>query len=412
MEKALEKNRIMIIDDTVENLSLLNKLLSEQGYDVSLFPKAELALHALKLNTPDLILLDINMPGMNGFEFCEEVKKDEGYQDIPIIFLSAMQNIKDKLNAFQTGGIDYITKPFQFDEVLIRVKTHIKLRRQQQQLEENYRQLQLLEKRVEKRTIELEISNKALEESLEKLQKDEEAGRLVQFKLLPQNNTIISGYKFEYCLRPSLYMSGDFIDYFDIDEDYAAFYITDVSGHGAASAFVTFLLKSFINSSRDNYYAQHDEIIINPEALLSKFNKSLYEEELDKYITMFYGVLVKNENKLIFANGGHFPFPFICHNGDVQWLKEKSTPVGMFDFSEYKNVSLDLPDNFTFTIFSDGIMEILPAKNIKMQIDYLKNAVKDKSLELNKFVDKLTANGDAPLLDDITILSLKKGDMK
>lgn len=412
MEKDLEKNRIMIIDDTVENLSLLNKLLSEQDYEVSLFPKAELALHALKLNSPDLILLDINMPGMNGFEFCEKLKKDEKYQDIPIVFLSAMQNIKDKVNAFQSGGIDYITKPFQFDEVLIRVKTHIKLRQQQKQLEENYRQLQLLEKRVEKRTVELEISNKALEDSLNKLEKDEEAGRLVQFKLLPQNNTVISDYKFEYCLRPSLYMSGDFVDYFDIDENYAAFYITDVSGHGAASAFVTFLLKSFINSCRDNYRAKHDDIIINPEALLSKFNKSLYEEDLDKYITMFYGVLVKNENKLIFANGGHFPFPFMCYDNDVEWLTEKSTPVGMFDFSKYKNVSLDLPDNFTFTIFSDGILEIIPEEKIKMQIEYLKNIVNDKNLKLSKFVDKLTGNGDAPLLDDITILSLKRGKLK
>lgn len=412
MEKTSEKNRIMIIDDTVENLSLLNKLLSEQGYDVSLFPKAELALQALELNIPDLILLDINMPGMNGFEFCGEIKKSAKYQDIPIIFLSAMQNIKDKLNAFQTGGIDYITKPFQFDEVLIRVKTHIKMRSQQRELEENYRKLQELEKRVEKRTIELEISNKALEESLTKLQKDEEAGRLVQFKLLPKNNTMISGYKFEYCLRPSLYMSGDFVDYFDIDENYAAFYITDVSGHGAASAFVTFLLKSFVNSCRDNYYAKHDAIIINPEALLGKFNKSLHAEKLEKYITMFYGVLVKKENKLIFANGGHFPFPFLCHDGEVEWLTEKSTPVGMFGFSKYRNVNLDLPDNFTFTIFSDGILEMIPGEKLKPQIEYLKKIVNDEDLNFSKLIDNLTVNGDSPLMDDITILSLKKGKAK
>jgi DNA-binding response OmpR family regulator len=412
MEKASEKNRIMIIDDTVENLSLLNKLLSEQGYDVSLFPKAELALQALELNIPDLILLDINMPGMNGFEFCEEIKKSGKYQDIPIIFLSAMQNIKDKLNAFQTGGIDYITKPFQFDEVLIRVKTHIKMRLQQQQLEENYHKLQELEKRVEKRTIKLEISNKALEESLTKLQKDEEAGRLVQFKMLPKNNTVISSYKFEYCLRPSLYMSGDFVDYFDIDENYAAFYITDVSGHGAASAFVTFLLKSFVNSCRDNYYAKHDDIIISPEALLGKFNKSLHKEKLEKYITMFYGVLLKNENKLIFANGGHFPFPFLCHDGEVEWLVEKSTPVGMFGFSKYKNVHLDLPDDFSFTIFSDGILEMIPEDKLKLQIEYLKNIVSDKKLKFSKFIDNLTVSGDTPLMDDITILSLKKGETK
>jgi phosphoserine phosphatase RsbU/P len=398
MEEISEKIRIMIIDDTVENLSLLNKLLSEQGYDVSLFPKAELALHALTLSIPDLILLDINMPGMNGFEFCEKLKKNKKYQDIPIIFLSAMQNVKDKVNAFRTGGIDYITKPFQFDEVLVRVKTHIKLRVQQQQLEKNYHKLQELEKRVE--------------DSLRKLQEDEEAGRLLQFKMLPQSNVVIADYEFEYCLTPSLYMSGDFVDYFDIDKDYAAFYITDVSGHGAASAFVTFLLKSFINSCRDNYRAKHDDIIINPEALLSKFNKSLYGENLDKYITMFYGVLVKDKNTLIFANGGHFPFPFMRHNNEVQVITEKSTPVGMFDFAEYKNVSLPLPDDFTFTIFSDGILEVLPEKDTEQQIERLKKLVNDKDLNLNELVDKLTADDNLQLLDDITILSLKKGGKK
>jgi len=322
-----------------------------------------------------------------------------------------MQNIKDKLNAFQAGGVDYITKPFQFDEVLARVKTHIKLRLQQQELEENYEELQRLEKRVEKRTIELEVSNKALEESLDRLEKDEEAGRLVQFKMLPENNKLIAGCKFEHCLRPSLYMSGDFVDYFYLDEDYSVFYITDVSGHGAASAFVTFLLKSFVNSCRDNYYAKHDSIIINPEALLSKLNKSLYEEKLDKYTTMFYGVLVKKENKMIFANGGHFPFPFMYSNNEVKWIEEKSTPVGMFDFAEYKNVSMDLPEEFSFTIFSDGILEVIPEKNIKSQIDYLKKTLNNKKLDFNKFVDKLTSNGSA-LLDDVTILSFKRGKEK
>jgi DNA-binding response OmpR family regulator len=409
MSAVSEKNRIMIIDDTVENLSLLNKLLSEQGYDVSLFPKAELALHALEANVPEIILLDINMPGMSGFEFCNLLKKDEKYHDIPVVFLSAMQDIKDKLNAFQIGGVDYITKPFQFDEVLVRVETHIKMRRQQQQLEENYRRLQELEKRVEKRTRELEAANKALEASLEKLQKDEEAGRIVQFKLLPENNISMGAYEFQYCLRPSLYMSGDFIDYFNIDDNHAAFYITDVSGHGAASAFVTFLLKSFISGCRNNYHDKLDDVIIKPDVLLSKFNKYLTRENLDKYITMFYGVLIKNENRLIFANGGHFPFPFMRHAGKVEIIEEKSTPVGMFDFAKYKSVSIDLPEEFTFTLFSDGILELFPDDSIKNQLEQLGKLIDGKNLNLNKLVDKLKGPSGAPLMDDVTILSIQKG---
>lgn len=410
MNAVPEKNRIMIIDDTVENLSLLNKLLSEQGYKVSLFPKAELAMQALKVNVPEIILLDINMPGMSGFAFCNELKKDERYRDIPVVFLSAMQDIKDKLNAFQTGGVDYITKPFQFDEVLVRVKTHIKMRSQQQQLEENYHQLQKLEERVEKRTLELEAANKALEASLEKLQKDEEAGRIVQFKLLPENHLSIGDYEFRYCLKPSMYMSGDFIDYFNIDERHAAFYMTDVSGHGAASAFVTFLLKSFINGCRTNYYDKLDDAIINPDILLSKFNKYLNQENLDKYITMFYGVLLKKENRLLFANGGHFPFPFLRYAGKVEIIEAKSIPVGMFDFAEYKNVSMALPEEFAFTIFSDGILELFPETNIKTQLAQLKKLTADKNLNLDQLVDQLQGPSGAPLMDDIAILSIQKGN--
>ncbi|MDD5697563.1 MAG: SpoIIE family protein phosphatase [Victivallaceae bacterium] len=445
MGEVAAKTRIMIIDDTADNLSLLNKLLTEQGYEIALFPKAELALRALALNIPDLILLDINMPGMNGFEFCAELKKNARYREIPIIFLSAMQDIADKLNAFRTGGVDYITKPFQFDEVLIRVKTHVKLRLQQKQLEENYRRLEEfeqsleilvkkrtreltlanrelkkshaelhklneeLERRVEQRTSELKIANRALENSLQQLQTDEEAGRLVQFRLLPPNRRIIADYRFEYGLRPSLYMTGDFVDYFDVDRDYAVFYIADVSGHGAASAFITFLLKSFINTCHDNYHTNHDATIIKPRELLAKFNKLLYEDNLDKYVTMFYGVLNKAGNTLTFANGGHFPFPFLCSNGSVQTLKEKSMPVGMFDFTQYQDVSLPLPDSFTFTVFSDGILEVIPEKNIRRQIARLEKLVNVENLDLAELVNGLTDNGQASLQDDITILALKKG---
>ena len=395
MEEVYSKTRIMIIDDTAENLYLLNKLLSERGYDISLFPKAELAYEALEINTPDLILLDINMPGMNGFEFCEKLNNDDRFKEIPVIFLSAMQNLKDKLTAFRTGGVDYITKPFQFDEVLIRVQTHLKLRQQQRQLEENYRHLQELEK--------------SLERSLDSLERDEEAGRMVQFKLLPQDGVAIDGMRFNYSLRPSLYMSGDFVDYFDVNEQYAIFYIADASGHGAASAFITFLLKSYVNSCREHFLAGHDKVLITPSKILGKFNQMLYEEELDKYVTMFYGAVDKTAKLLTYSNGGHFPFPFLFNNDEVVQLNTRSAPVGMFDFTQYKDLTLELPEKFRLTVFSDGILEILQEQDTEQQIEELKKMLNTSKLNLNNFIDKLTDNGETSLLDDITALSIEKG---
>ncbi len=385
----------MIIDDTVANLHILNSLLTEQGYDVSLFPKAELALESLKVNTPELILLDINMPVMDGFEFCKILKKDEHLQEIPVIFLSAMQNISDKLNAFQAGGVDYITKPFQFDEVLVRVKTHLKLRSQQRQLEEHYERLQ--------------VTNKALKKSLDTLKKDEEAGRIVQFRLLPENHSDIAGYQFEYFLKPSLYMSGDFVDYIDIDDTYIIFYMADVSGHGAASAFVTFLLKTFINSAHGNYHENSDKSIISPVKLLEHLNKTLFESKLDKYLTIFYGVINKKKNTLTYANGGQFPFPFLKDKNGTKQIICKSVPVGLFSFAKYTNCVINLPENFTFTIFSDGILEIIKEKDIKLQIEELTRLVEFRQDGLQGLVENTIPDEDAEILDDITILSLRKG---
>jgi two-component system sensor histidine kinase/response regulator len=118
---------IMVVDDQPANLKLMEDMLKQQGYRVRSFPRGRMALIAASEQPPDLILLDINMPEMNGFEVCERLKADTELASIPVIFLSALSETEDKLKAFQCGGVDYITKPFQFDEVHARVETHLSL---------------------------------------------------------------------------------------------------------------------------------------------------------------------------------------------------------------------------------------------------------------------------------------------
>lgn len=138
--------KIMIVDDTPANLKLLNEMLQENHYSVYAFPKGELALQAAPIVLPDLILLDINMPGMNGYEVCEHLKKERRLAEIPVIFISALNETQDKVKGFSVGGVDYITKPFQLPEVLMRVHTHLELHRQKIELRENYKKLQELER--------------------------------------------------------------------------------------------------------------------------------------------------------------------------------------------------------------------------------------------------------------------------
>lgn len=130
-----KKPNIMVIDDTHSNLELLEDMLSEQGYEVRPLPRPKMALKAALLDPPDLILLDIMMPEMDGYELCSLMKEDEKLKEIPIIFMSALTDSIDKVKAFSSGGIDYVTKPFQFEDVHARVKTHLRLRQYQKDIE-------------------------------------------------------------------------------------------------------------------------------------------------------------------------------------------------------------------------------------------------------------------------------------
>lgn len=129
------QGNILVVDDTPANLRLLSNMLSEQGFKVRSVINGPMALTAIRAASPDLVLLDINMPGMNGYEVCEQLKADPATRDIPIIFISALDEVHDKVKAFTVGGVDYITKPFQFEEVLARVRTHLALRNLQRELQ-------------------------------------------------------------------------------------------------------------------------------------------------------------------------------------------------------------------------------------------------------------------------------------
>ncbi|MEZ2303524.1 MAG: ATP-binding protein [Microcoleus sp.] len=135
-EQKTSLGNILVVDDTPENLRLLSTMLSQRGYVPRCVINGQMALRACNSNPPDLILLDIMMPEMNGYEVCQHLKNDAITRDIPVIFISAKDEVFDKVNAFAVGGVDYISKPFQFEEVLVRIESHLTLRNLQKQLKE------------------------------------------------------------------------------------------------------------------------------------------------------------------------------------------------------------------------------------------------------------------------------------
>lgn len=149
LSEGPRSSTIMLVDDTPENLKLLQGMLQSHGYRVLVFTRARRALDAARRRPPELILLDVTMPEMDGFEMCRRLKEDPALREVPVLFISALSETEDKVKAFAAGGVDYITKPFQFEEVQARVETHLKVRNLQLSLEETNQHLEHL---VEQKT--------------------------------------------------------------------------------------------------------------------------------------------------------------------------------------------------------------------------------------------------------------------
>lgn len=138
---STSKGNVLLVDDTLDNLRLLSSILSDQGYKVRSVIRGSMALTAVQASPPELILLDITMPEMSGYEVCQRLKQDPKTAEIPVIFISALDDILDKVRAFGVGGVDYISKPFHLEEVLARVNTHITLSRQRQALQQQKQEI-------------------------------------------------------------------------------------------------------------------------------------------------------------------------------------------------------------------------------------------------------------------------------
>ncbi|MEN8172345.1 MAG: response regulator, partial [Chloroflexota bacterium] len=195
-----EKNKpvdILVVDDTVENLKILTALLISKGYNPRPVNNGQLALRAVRAAAPDLVLLDIRMPDMDGFEVCRQLKANPATSSIPVIFISAQHDIQDKLEAFQVGGVDYITKPFQLEEVHIRVETQLKLqqfrRRDKQQIKSLGEEVEARKKAEKKiRKYQDHLEDLVIERTVE-LEKALEQERSIRAQLIHADRLISMG---------------------------------------------------------------------------------------------------------------------------------------------------------------------------------------------------------------------------
>ena len=156
------KGSVLVVDDNPDNLRLLTAMLTDKGYKVRPAPSGSLALQSVRSTLPDLVLLDIKMPEMDGYEVCRRLKADERTRDVPVLFISALSEVKDKIKGFSVGGVDYITKPFQHEVVLARVQTHVSLSRANKRIEQ-------LNLRLQRETMERKQAEKELKKTHDEL---------------------------------------------------------------------------------------------------------------------------------------------------------------------------------------------------------------------------------------------------
>lgn len=313
---------ILIVDDTPTNIGVISGALKD-SYKTKIATNGQKALAlASAEEKPDLILLDVMMPEMDGYEVCTRLKADPATREIPVIFLTAQTSADDETRGFAVGAVDYVHKPFSPSVVRARVQSHILLREARAQLA-----AQLL----------------ALNNELE-------MARQIQLSILPQTLPKLPGLEIAARFLPMTSVAGDFYDFIQIDDKHLGILIADVSGHGLPSA----LIASMLQVALAGQVAQASE----PSKVLMGLNKALSGKFTQNFVTAAYIYLDLEKNRMRYAGAGHPPvLQFRGSTGKTSKVLENGLILGMFDQATYEVLELPLEPGDRHVLYTDGIPE-------------------------------------------------------
>lgn len=292
---------------------------------------------------------------------------------LPTLVVSESRQDADLIKAIDIGLVDYIVHPLRHAELLRRmIRKAIELHQLAQERERDRLRLAEL--------------NESLETHLALLRMDQQSGGHIQRRLLPAHAISVNNVYFDYWFAPSLYLSGDFLDYQRFDERFSTFYFADVSGHGASSAFVTVLLKYLCNRWLHEWDGQEPERL--PADWLLALNRELQGTDIGKHATLFVAVIDHHEHRLHYSLGAQLPMPFLKINGQITRLEGEGMPVGLFPDVEYPSFSLDLPEHFSLWLCSDGVLECLSGASLNERLAELECLISQSS-SLEQLRDQL-----------------------
>ncbi|MBG6436004.1 SpoIIE family protein phosphatase [Pseudomonas aeruginosa] len=384
---------LLIIDDDEVVRESLAAYLEDSNFKVLQALNGLQGLQIFESEQPDLVICDLRMPQIDGLELIRRIRQTAS--ETPIIVLSGAGVMSDAVEALRLGAADYLIKPLE-DLAVLEHSVRRALDRAYLRVEnQRYRD-------------KLEAANRELQASLNLLQEDQNAGRQVQMNMLPVTPWSIEGLEFSHRIIPSLYLSGDFVDYFRVDERRVAFYLADVSGHGASSAFVTVLLKFM--PTRLLYESRRNGTLpeFKPSEVLAHINRGLINTKLGKHVTMLGGVIDLEKNRLTYSIGGHLPRPVLFVDGQASYLEGRGLPVGLFDDASYDDRVMELPPSFSLSLFSDGILDVLPGATLKEKEASLPEQVAAAGGTLDGLRQVFGLANLAEMPDDIALLVLSR----
>lgn len=383
--------RIVIIDADGKARTELGRYLESRGFYVTGYPDVSSARCLFGDSTPDVIFADLSPGAIE--DLSSRLIDMESFT--PIVLCTADRDAGKMVATLRAGAADAVLKPYgegkdALEDVIGKLFDRVRVNR----LNQLYRQ-------------ELEEANRDLRAGISELRADQRAGRKVQLKMLPDRDQVIDGLTIDHMIKPSLFLSGDFLDYFALSKDKVLVYVADVSGHGASSAFVTVLLKNLTNRLQRNLRRGSSDDILYPERFLQRINSELLDTGLGKHVTVFVGIISISERNMQYAVGAHFPMPLLqFEGGETRFLEGSGLPVGLFKDPEWEvyNVALDKP--FHLMLFSDGILEVISAKSLDIKEKTLLELVSGGRHTIAALSEALNLQEMTELPDDIAIVSV------
>lgn len=335
------KEKILIVDDSEDIRILLKRILVSAGHDVFEAASGDDAISLAGEVKPDLVLLDIVMPGIDGYGVCEALKQRYPSMDMPVIFLSAKTDAADRVRGLEIGGSDYITKPFDKAEVLARVENHLKIRRL---------------------TGELIRTNKELTDKQRALDEDLKAAAGIQRSLMPREIPNIKNLSVAWKFMPSHMIGGDIFNIFRLDENHFGLYMVDVSGHGVQSALVTVSVSQMLQPDSGIATKRKTETppgyqIVPPRSVLETLDAEYPLERFDKYFTIVYMVIDTASGALAYSNAAH-PSPVVLrYDGTIELLDKGGTIIGLGGLVPFEEGRKTLKAGDRVVLYTDGVVE-------------------------------------------------------